>query len=461
MRKDLALATPPAPLVPAAFYGGGGLSRERGMRTTPEQRILNMQAKLVVPFQLRAVILMIRDMDRRDGRVKKIHSRLARDVVRSGLQLTMPTANARIRKAWDQFEDRLQLCNPQKLKSDARGLVMEGSLCLQWVLDADNHVAAGVRMPAETMRAVATPAGVFEDPSRAFEQLDFYSGEVMARFPLWQMTMGRMDPLSFDDVSEPGRPYMDASREVWMKLRMTEDDLVIRRHERAPMRTAHVLKGASPEKLAEYKAKTEDEQKDIANNYYMNVDGSVTALQGDANMDQIADAVHLLETFFSGAPAPAGLFGYTEDISRDILEDLTQDYYQEVDSVQTILAHCYRQGFELELMLQGIDPSNYDFEVGFIERLTETPNQAADRALKVQAMGASQETVWTIAGLNPEQEKERKTREAEETDPYPPEGDPEDPAAAAGGGGNKPTVKITPGNRTKGESGTNINNATG
>ncbi len=456
MRKELAIVTPPRPLAPALYYGGG-LPYEKGLRSTPEQRILNLQAKLVVPYRLRGTILMIREMDQRDGRVKKIHSRMARDVVRSGLQLTMPTQNARIRKAWDDFTDRLQLCNPEKLKSDARGLAMEGTLCLQWVLDEDGHVAAGIRMPAETIRAVATPAGVFKDVTRAYEQLDFYSGDVSAAFAAWQMTMGRMDPLNFDDVSEPGRPYMDASREVWLKLRMTEEDLVIRRHERAPMRTAHVLKGANDDKLLQYKNRTEQEQKDGSSNYYMNADGAVTALQGDANMDQIADAVHLLETFFSGAPAPAGLFGYTEDISRDILEDLTKDYYQEVDSIQSIQARCYRQGFELELLLQGMDPSNYDFEVGFIERLTETPNQAADRALKLQALGASQETCWSTAGLNPEQEKERKAREAEEMDPYPPEGG-EDPAAdPAAAGSGKPTVKVTPGNRPKGESGTSIN----
>ena len=37
-------------------------------------------------------------------------------------------------------------------------------------------------------------------------------------------------------------------------------------------------------------------------NYYSNKKGSVQAVQGDANLDQIADVVHLLDTFFSGAP---------------------------------------------------------------------------------------------------------------------------------------------------------------
>lgn len=57
-------------------------------------------------------------------------------------------------------------------------------------------------------------------------------------------------------------------------------------------------------------------------------------LQGDANLGQIADVVHLLDTFFSGAPAPKAIFGYSEGLNRDIFEDLKQNYFDEITDIR-------------------------------------------------------------------------------------------------------------------------------
>ena len=69
----------------------------------------------------------------------------------------------------------------------------------------------------------------------------------------------------------------------------------------------------------------------MTTDFYANHKGGVTGVNGDANLDQINDVVHLLDTFFSGAPAPKGLFGYSEGLSRDILEDLKKDYFEEIE----------------------------------------------------------------------------------------------------------------------------------
>lgn len=436
------------PVPPSSFAGGGLATTETGQRTTPQGRIEAITRRFWVDPRLRAQILDIRKMDRRDGRVKKIHNRLARDAIRGGLQLVQPTPNRRVKNAWEGFAQRLKLANVQKLKSDARGLVMEGNLPMQWVLGPDNHVVAGVRMPSETIKPVVTPEGRFKDPSHAFEQLDITTSKTVATFPLWQLTVGRLDPDNYDDHSAMGRPYLDASRETWLKLTMTEEDLVIRRRERAPLRTSHVLEGASEDELMAYKDRVEDDQKDITTNYYSNKRGAVTAVQGDANLDQIADVSYLLDTFFAGGPAPKGLFGYTEGLARDILEDLKRDYYDEVDLTQAELADVYRAGFNLELLLAGINPDAYEFDIRFAERRTETANQAADRALKYQALGLSKTTQIETLGMDPADEKKRLEEEASEDDPYP---EPNNINAP-------PRVSVTPGNARKGESATAISN---
>lgn len=427
---------------------------ETGYRPTPEDRIKHLYRKMWVDPELRATIHDIRHMNRVDPRVKKIHSRMAHTTVKGGLiiETTSPT----LRRAWQRFVRRLELHRIEKMSSDARGLVMEGNLPLQWVLQ-EGRVASGVRMPTETLIPQVDINGRFSDPANAYEQHDLQLGQPIASFAAWQLSLARLTPDNYDDLGSWGRPYLDAARTPWKQLTMTEEDLVIRRRERAPQKLAHILEGATNEELEAYRDQLEQDRKAgvHAADYYLNKRGGVTAVGGDANLDQIADVSHLLDTFFAGAPAPKGLFGYVGDLSRDVLEDLKRDYYDEIDALQDTLAYGYEMGFRLDLLLSGKNPDAMEFDVKFSERRTETPNQAADRALKYQALGgASMETILRTANLDPQQERERREQEAADLDPYP------EPNNIAGGGDpTQPTsgkVSITPGNARKGESATSI-----
>lgn len=426
-------------------------SREVGLRTTDESRVRQMYADMIADPGLRAAIFDIREMHRRDGRVKKIHIRTSRAATKGGLILRIASKHKKIVRAWLDFELRLGLWNRQKLVSDMMGLMMEGNLPMQWVLGPDNRVVAGVRMPTETIKPVTLPSGRFRDLQRAYEQWDLLEGRVIATFPLWALTLVRLTPDSYDDMGCLGRPYLDGSRDVWRRLNMTEQDLVIRRRERAPMRTAHFLENASSDDLDAYRQQVEGDQRSITTNFYSNRKGSVTAVQGDANLDQIADVVYLLDTFFSGAPAPKALFGYVGDLNRDILEDMTQDFFDELDAMQETLSLAYEMGFRLDLLLQGINPDAYDFDVQFAERRTESLNQAADRALKLKALGVDYETAWKVAQLDPAEIRANLDAEFDRRDPYP---DDEDiPLAKAGKDGR---ITITPDQGGSGESATDI-----
>jgi len=426
-------------------------SSEQGARATPENQLKYLYRTMWVDPEVRQAILDVREMDRADGRVKRIHSRIARDVTRGGLILQQATENKRLQAMWQEYGRRLQLDRPEKLKSDARGLVMEGNLPLQWVLDGDFNVAACIRMPSETLLPNVDGAGRFKDVYRAYSQLEVMTGREIAVFPLWQLFLARFDPDNFDDMGAMGRPFLDSSRATWRKLRMTEEDLVIRRRVRAPLRLHHVLKGAPPGELEAYEAKVMQKQQEITTDTFSNKEGSVQAVQGDANLDHMKDIVHLLDTFFSGSPLPKALAGYTADLNRDILEDLKRDYYDEIDDIQDTVSFAYERGFRLHLLLKGINPDNEDFCIDFAERRTETPNQTADRALKMRALGLPAGMVWEEMGYNPAKVQERLKWEAENYDPYPGMGDgAEDPAT--------PKVTITPNNAPKGESATSIKN---
>lgn len=426
-------------------------SSEVGYRTTPENEWKYHYRTMWVDPDLRQAILDIREMDRLDGRVKRIHAKIARDIVKGGLELQQATENKAIAKAWEEFGARLQLNRPEKLKSDAAGFVKEGNLPLQVVLDAEVNVTGAVRMPSETILPNVGPNGRFRDVRKAYIQFDIISGAERVAFPLWQLQLARLDPDNFDDLGALGRPYLDANRTLWRKMTMTEEDLVVRRRVRAPLRFSHVLEGASKEDLQAYRAEYEKDQGLIHTDFYQNKKGGVNAVQGDANLDQIKDIALIHDAFFSGSGVPKGLLGYTDTLARDILEDLKRDFYEEVDGMQGTLAFHYEQLFKLHLLLRGINPAAEDFTVAFRERSTETRNQRADYGLKMAALGYPFGMIWEQMGHDPAYVRERIEWERKNFDPYP-----------DGTGGDTPKgrarVSVTPGNRPKGESATSIKN---
>lgn len=278
---------------------------EKGRRATQENQTKAAYAYLTVDYALRATIQDIRLMDRSDGRVKRVHNRVARDVTRGGLVMQHDDPNSKIAKEWDAFRLRLNLHKAEKLKSDARGLVIEGNLPYQWVVDPTlRAVVAGVRMPTESIRPNVGVNGRFTDMSKAYTQMDLSTGNELCHFGLWQMTLARLDPDNYDDMLCMGRPFVDASREVWRKLNMTDTDLVIRRKHRSPLRLSHVLEGADKAELKQYQDDIEANKDLVTTDFYQNKKGAVTAVQGDANLGDIEDVLYLLDTFFAGTPLP-------------------------------------------------------------------------------------------------------------------------------------------------------------
>lgn len=435
----------------APLYGRP--ANELGHRVPSDVALRRFYRQFAISTEVREKILLLREMEARDGRVKSIHGRLCRDTIRGGLvmQFTETGSSETLKKQWQAFEHRLALNRVQKLRSDARGLVCEGNLPLQIVLDDSQRVAAAVRMPAETIVPIVDASGRFKNPGQAYEQRDVMTGQVLANFAAWQLQLARFDPLSFDDMGEMGRPFLDATAETWRKLVMTEEDLVIRRRQRAPLRLSHVLEGATEADLEIYRGKVEGEKGEITTDFYSNKRGAVTAIQGDANLDHIADVVHLLDSFFSGASVPKGLMGYTDGLSRDVLEDLKRDYYDEIDHLQDTHAFEYEAVFRVHLLLQGIVAGPEEFTLRFSERRTETPNQVADLALKLLALGLPPPMVWEEMGYDPTKVVTAVEAWGERTDPYPPTPN----GGGLGAPNGAPTkVSVTPGNARKGESAT-------
>lgn len=420
---------------------------ERGVRLPADEALLRMYRQFAFSTEIRDKIKVIREMEERDGRVRKIHGRVCRDTVRGGMvmQFRDTASSSTLRKEWDGFTRRLMLDRAPKLHSDARGLVAEGNLALQMVLSPDQtQIDAAVRMPAETIVPLVDDSGRFADVTKAYEQRNTVTGAVTTTFAAWQLQLARYDPINFDDLGSMGRPFLSSAVETWRKLVMTEEDLVIRRRQRAPLRLSHVLEGADDTVLETYRKQVEGEKGEITTDFYANRKGGVTAIQGDANLAEIADVVHLLDSFFAGTGIPKGLAGFTEGLARDVLEDLKRDYFEEVDFIQDSLAGEYEMAFRLHLLFKGIVAGPDEMLLRMATRRTETPNQVADLGLKLLGVGLPHPMVWEEMGYDPAKVIEAREAWAQEAAPYPND--------QAGG----PTVKVTPGNARKGESATNV-----
>lgn len=442
---------PTTPTVPGEQTG-----RPIGATTTPEERLRLLYQHFEPDYRLRSRILDIREMDIADPRVKRIHGRTARQASKGGLRL-IADPDSKLIPYWKAFVQRLHLDQIGKLQSDISGLMKEGNIPMEWIPNADRTaIIACQRLPSETIKPLVGENGQFTDPSVAYEQWDWTGHKPIARFALWQLTIGRLQPDNYDNWGCLGRPYLDATRSVWRKLVMTETDLVVRRHHRAPQRLVHVLEGVDQKDVDAYKDQINAGQGDLTADIFTNKKTTVTPIAGDADLDQIKDVEYLLDTFFSGAPAPKGLFGYAGNLSRDILEDLKRDFFDELDALQDETASVYKMGFTIDLLLKGVNPLQEEWDVQFAERRTETRNQRADLGLKYLAAGSSQHTVFETMGLDPERERKRREVEAEAGNPYPGEpGDDDDdmPAKPRAAGNN---VSITPGNARKGESATDV-----
>ncbi|MGC8020748.1 hypothetical protein ACP3WW_23830, partial [Salmonella enterica] len=59
------------------------------MRTREDARYRDLYNQFFVDPELRAAIFDVRAADRMDGRIKKIHSRVARDIIKGGLVLQL------------------------------------------------------------------------------------------------------------------------------------------------------------------------------------------------------------------------------------------------------------------------------------------------------------------------------------------------------------------------------------
>lgn len=351
----------------------------------------------------RALIEDCRAMRRSDPRAAGVIGTVARDAVRGGVRVEVrdgPDA-ARAQESADSLLRRVRLNH--RLDDFLRMAFTDGDLFLEHSVDDGAQVVALTRKPTLEMNRASDRSDRFADPARAYWLGESWDGEPPKDaiwLADWQITHARWD---HDDGSRYGRPLFAAARTAHKRLTEGEFDVAVRRKTRSGLRYVHKLVGARPEQVEEYKRMNQDVLNDpfaALADFFVNFEGGIEAVQGDANLHEIGDVLHHLRTWAISAPVPLPLLGYGEHVNRDVLERQQQQYDRALMEITSwAIGDIVTPIVELQWLLDGIWPSSLGYTIAppTTEVLVAASlRDAADAAIKLRAAGLPPDLLWPV-----------------------------------------------------------------
>jgi len=341
------------------------------------------------------VIKDANEMYHNDDRVKGIVDKAAGGATYGGFTVDVTDAQgAKAEAVQGALSETVELFG--KLKANVKKGLIEGDLFLQVVVSGDKIVKL-VKMPANTIRRNSNELDEFDDSLKAFAQVDSMTGAAYALdlntadvdvwFAEWQIVHARWNHLD----GRYGNSLLRSMRGSYKKTREGETDMAIRRKTRAGMKYIHELEDATDGEIEAYK----ERNKDTLNNpfaaiadFFTNKKTKVTAVQGDANLEQIADVKHHIDTMFISSPVPKSVLGYGQDINRDVLEKQEAQMFRNLEEIDDwIDDEIIKPVIELQLLLLGILPESVTYSIVWPDRSNETFSDVIDGAVKIKSLG--------------------------------------------------------------------------
>ncbi len=378
----------------------GGVSRDE------DQALITKTSPTIWEYEMfrlewdrRTILREIELMLRSDTRIKRANHVFASTAVRRGVTITTTseTSEALAEKAQEVVNQVVRDCQLNaKLISWARILLKEGDLFLNPVVDLKTKKLVNIkRLPGLTMQRNDDMTGNFPDTSKAFRQIDPISLQILAEFPLWAVNHIRWD---HEEGDRYGNSQYLACRAYWKKLNMTEEDLVVRRRTRAPLRRLHSVGNkdnpADWKEIEKYKQinKLDPKKAQVTTDYYGNGLVDVKTLEGDSKVDQIKDVTHLQEVYMLGTGVPLHILGFGQNVNRDIVDAQMSQFEEDVQELRGLLENGdsspysgLRFIFDFALALAGIDATLVEYNVRWFENDNETANDRVDRVIKLRS----------------------------------------------------------------------------
>jgi len=369
--------------------------------TSSNGNVTDVYAKLKADLYRLSVIKTCRLMYDTDSRVKKALRTYARDLVRSGFFIK--TKNLEAMQIVVDMQKRLKL--NRKLQDMVKLSGRDGDSFYELVVDENLDISQFSRKPTLRMRRNSNDRDTFDDPSKAFYMVPSdmpYDTQVpkdAVWFSDWQMIHVRND---HDEEKRYGTPMWASSTGAFKKTTEGEMDIAVRRKVRAGMRYHHVIEGSEADVLA-YK---EVNKVALSNptaalvDFFSNKPGSITTVQGDAHLNEIADIMHHIETMFFASETPMALLGYGGDLNRDVLGDKKDEYDETLDDGREwITEDLIVPLVERQWLLKGILPASVEYKIVWRKAKGITPTMLRDLAdgmMRLRVLGVKEDIIQML-----------------------------------------------------------------
>ncbi len=347
-----------------------------------------------------SIIKTCRIMYETDPRVKKALRTYATDVVRSGY--FVKTEDKQALEIAQALQKRLGL--NKKLQDVTRLSGRDGDSFYEIVVDENMDIVKLSRKPTLQMHRASNSYDEFDNPQKAFwlgsnHQMTPEPPKDAVWFASWQIIHLRFD---HDEEKRYGTPMWASATGAFKRVSEGEIDISVRRKVRAGMILHHVVEG-SPSDIDAYKEKNaaaENNPFAAVRNYYTNKPGSISAIQGDAHLNEIEDIVHHIETMFTASDIPMELVAYGGDLNRDVLGEKKEEYDETLDDGREWLSEEFLKPLhELQWMLKGIYPQDLDYKFIWRKAKSLTPvmlRDLADALMRLRVLGVKEELIQSL-----------------------------------------------------------------
>jgi hypothetical protein len=350
-----------------------------------------------------STIKTCRTMYKTDTRVQKALRMYANDVVKAGF--IVKTDNAEAKQIAEELSSRIGM--NKKMQDVVRLSGRDGDSFYEVVIDEQLNITEVSRKPTLRMRRNSSSSDKFTDMQRAYYMVnDLWMGTEIPKdalfFANWQMIHTRWD---HDEESRYGTPMWASATGAFKKVTEGELDLSVRRKVRAGMRFHHVVEG-SPSDVEAYKTLN----KDALNNptaaqldFFTNKPGSITAVQGDAHLNEINDILHHVATMFAASDVPMELVAYGEGLNRDILGEKKEEYEETLDDGREwVTDEFIKPLFERQWLLHGLLPASISYKIIWRKAKAMTPadiRDLADGMARLRLLGVKEEVIQLLLAM--------------------------------------------------------------
>jgi len=386
-----------------AFFNPPSANGETTAAPAVQQSIVAEYQKLKSDRDRMAIIKTCRQMYATDPRVKKALRMYSTDLVKAGF--LVKTKDELAKQIATELQTRLGL--NKKLQDVVRLTGRDGDSFYENVVDGELNIVEVSRKPTLRMRRNSNNADKLDDPQRAFYMVDeMYAGFGIPKdavfFPEWQIIHARWE---HDDESRYGVPMWASATGSFKRVSEGETDMAVRRKVRAGMRLLHIVEGdaADVQTYKELNQKALDTPTAAHLDLFSNKPGSITAIQGDAHLNEINDILHQVATMFAASDVPMELVAYGEGLNRDILGEKKDEYDESLDDGREwVTEEFLKPLLERQWLLKGILPANVKYEIVWRLAKKLTPadlRDLGDALARLRVLGVKEEIIQSIAAL--------------------------------------------------------------